>query len=373
MTSTTPGPAESSPPAPLHTAQDTKAVFLAPPTSLGFQGESLPNGQVSTIDSILPASESGSEHNTTCCRQPDPYPSSKEGSRATDPESKGQNHQIRAAAHEIEAERAPRKTRRCIICDEDMLEDHFPSQVTQQCSHDTYTCKSCIQAWLASQLQQRGWDMIVCPECSSHLHQDDMQNHADRDTYDRYSILAKRAAFNANPSIRWCLRAGCTSGQIHKPTVDGPMFECQDCHSKFCVVHNVAWHTGETCEQYEHQHKNEVKKINKQRKKSENWKITWTRLCPQCRAPIQKTGGCKMMICSKCSHCFKWNKALRYTQGEDDSDMSKQLHGSFRYKVIHWIYQPTKVQEFWDATKQGGALVILVPSQYLIRLVKGRR
>ena len=186
MASTAPGPAESSPPAPPNTAQDTKAVFLAPPTSLGFQGESLPNGQVSTIDSILPASESGSEHNTTCCRQPDPYPSSKEGSRATDPESKGQNHQIRAAAHEIEAERAPRKTRRCIICDEDMLEDHFPSQVTQQCSHDTYTCKSCIQAWLASQLQQRGWDMIVCPECSSHLHQDDMQNHADRDTYDRY-------------------------------------------------------------------------------------------------------------------------------------------------------------------------------------------
>ena len=185
MTSTTPGPAESSPPAPLNTAQDTKAVFLAPPTSLGFQGESLSNRQVSTIDSILPASESESEHNTTCCRQPDPYPSSKEGSRATDPESKGQNHQIRAAAHEIEPERAPQKTRRCIVCDEDMSEDHFPSQVTQQCSHDTYICKSCIQAWLASQLQQRGWDMIVCPECSSHLHQDDMENHADRDTYDR--------------------------------------------------------------------------------------------------------------------------------------------------------------------------------------------
>jgi len=78
-------------------------------------------------------------------------------------------------------------------------------------------------------------------------------------------------------------------------------------------------------------------------------------------------------IGSKCSYSFKWNKALRYTQGEDDNDMSKQLLGSFRSKVIHWIYQPTKIQEFWDATKQGGALVILVPSQYLIRLVKGRR
>lgn len=42
--------------------------------------------------------------------------------------------------------------------------------------------------------------------------------------------------------------------------------------------------------------------------KSEEWIQRFTLRCPCCKVPIQKTGGCNRMICSRCKKCFYWTK-----------------------------------------------------------------
>ncbi|OCK78731.1 hypothetical protein K432DRAFT_383655 [Lepidopterella palustris CBS 459.81] len=275
----------------------------------------------------------------------------------------------------IEFEGAPcssRTYRSCMVCSDEVPDEGFPTQVTTYCTHKVWTCKSCVQSWLASQLQNNGWDMVNCPECLYHLDAEDMERNADKETFERYDALAKRAALNAIPDFLWCLSPGCTSGQVHKLTDDGPMFRCQDCRFEICVLHNVAWHSGESCEEYEHRNKHNIKKINKARKRSESWKRTWTRLCPACRAPIQKNGGCPMMSCRKCSNCFKWGQALRYHPAKNELEPKQPLKDSAS-KVVHWVYQPLKMKEMWESTKVGVEFIILTPGQYIIRWFRTRR
>mmetsp|Transcript_26904 Transcript_26904/g.75625 ORF Transcript_26904/g.75625 Transcript_26904/m.75625 type:complete len:185 (+) Transcript_26904:72-626(+) len=41
-------------------------------------------------------------------------------------------------------------------------------------------------------------------------------------------------------------------------------------------------------------------------KKSMDWTATNAKRCPACRVPIEKNGGCNLMICTQCEHHFSW-------------------------------------------------------------------
>ena len=77
-------------------------------------------------------------------------------------------------------------TRDCKICGESRLEFHFVS-ATFNCQHQIDYCSECLQAWISSTLEDRGWDSIRCPatECGSTLKTEEIQMHADRETFER--------------------------------------------------------------------------------------------------------------------------------------------------------------------------------------------
>ena len=63
----------------------------------------------------------------------------------------------------------------CTICRETEHPSTFPSrQITSRCTHTTKTCKECIQQWVETCVETRGWDLCTCPECGEKMSREDV-------------------------------------------------------------------------------------------------------------------------------------------------------------------------------------------------------
>lgn len=144
------------------------------------------------------------------------------------------------------------------------------------------------------------------------------------------------------PNFRYCLAPGCTSGQEHIGTPEShPIFKCQACMVRSCLVHEGPWHEGQTCAEYD-EHRTRSGRENEGQTYAENSKARTrserenlaseqaiqllAKNCPGCSRPIQKSGGCDHMKCmyliispeiveyfliinllgTKCKHEFCW-------------------------------------------------------------------
>ena len=162
--------------------------------------------------------------------------------------SSGREHaQPRSDSPTVEAAVGP-STRTCAICADDFTLDQFStSRMTSTCAHNHSACSVCTQQWIETQLTEAGWDRIRCMECNENLDHADVQRHATPAVFDRYDLLAMRAALANDPDFVWCQNTACGSGQIHEGGDDLPVFHCRACGSRYCVRHMVPWHEGETC------------------------------------------------------------------------------------------------------------------------------
>jgi hypothetical protein len=70
----------------------------------------------------------------------------------------------------------------------------------------------------------------------------------------RYDRLSTKAALEAIPGFRWCIAKDCKSGQVHDEGDTTPKFRCVGCKKTHCMVHQIAWHKGETCAQYDYRY-----------------------------------------------------------------------------------------------------------------------
>jgi len=81
--------------------------------------------------------------------------------------------EARRIQQEMDAElfQPPTILHTCLICtDEKDLIDSFPPEVpTEKCNHSVNTCSECLQEWVKSELDSKGWDKISCPECKEVL------------------------------------------------------------------------------------------------------------------------------------------------------------------------------------------------------------
>jgi len=105
--------------------------------------------------------------------------------------------------------------------------------------------------------------------------------------------------------FRWCTAANCNSGtygpnsseyfgltlillgQIHDEEGDDPIFICHSCEHAICIKHDVEWHEGETCEEYDWRTSEKGSK-EEEVAASEAFIKNETRRCPNstCKAPI---------------------------------------------------------------------------------------
>jgi hypothetical protein len=77
-------------------------------------------------------------------------------------------------------------TKECGICGDAWLDYRFVA-ATYDCQHEINYCTLCLQSWISSSLESRGWDNIRCPEsdCGAKLEVENIQQHADRETFEK--------------------------------------------------------------------------------------------------------------------------------------------------------------------------------------------
>ncbi|RMZ26602.1 hypothetical protein D0859_09341 [Hortaea werneckii] len=202
-------------------------------------------------------------------------------------------------------ERKRARLRDCVVCGDTKDPLDFPIDApTPGCRHPSRLCAQCLQSWVASELDSKGCEGIKCPECPQILQYADVRQAASQETFKAYDNLATRNALSTLAEFAWCLNAQCGSGQLNIQNQN--FMECASCRFKQCLRHKGAWHTGETCEQYEY--RSSGAKARADEAKTEATLKTMSKLCPnkKCGWRIEKIGGCEHMTCRRCRHEFCW-------------------------------------------------------------------
>lgn len=196
------------------------------------------------------------------------------------------------------------RMKECTVCADEKDGEHFPASVTSKCQHSSEICSQCLDSWIVSALGENGIDGIKCPECPEKLEYQDVQQVASPATFHAYDKATITQALSSLPEFAWCLAPNCKSGQLN---VDNSNYmDCASCGYKQCLQHKVAWHTGETCEQYEYRTSGE--KAKEEEAQTLAMLDSMSKVCPGpgCGWRIQKSDGCDHVTCRKCRFEFCW-------------------------------------------------------------------
>ncbi|CAD0098973.1 unnamed protein product, partial [Aureobasidium mustum] len=194
------------------------------------------------------------------------------------------------------------RKRTCLVCDTKKHYTQFPSQ-TKVSSHDhgANVCRLCYFSHLEVEIDSKNWDEVACPECPTKLTYQEVESMTNAENF-------AKATLAADPDFRFCFSSACESGQLHPGGTSEPIFSCQVCRHKHCVVCETNWHEDQTCEEFQAElHRNTE---NDEKSEKEVEKIS--KPCPECRVPIQKNKGCDHMTC-QCRHQFCWICSASYS------------------------------------------------------------
>ncbi|KAI0454444.1 hypothetical protein F5B21DRAFT_238027 [Xylaria acuta] len=224
--------------------------------------------------------------------------------------------------------------RQCISCLEEKPTTEYKS-ATPRCrrEHGPGMCTQCVTMWIRRSVDEQG-TRITCPQCPLELDYFEIEEAADEATFRRYETLVLFRLLEEDTHFEWCAHA-CGSGQLHPAAVDEPIMTCHHCNKRTCVVHQLPWHSGVTCRQFdgllgrgrrgrdkgaaslrfqEQQLEEQsaqaaleaaIQTARDERASQEEVRRT-SKSCPKCKFDIQKIGGCDKMTCRRCAHVFCW-------------------------------------------------------------------
>jgi hypothetical protein len=113
----------------------------------------------------------------------------------------------------------------------------------------------------------------------------------------RYDRHATMHALRGVRNFCMCLRPGCNSGQVHASGNGQPIMTCNVCHFKTCFTHQMPWHEGMTCLDYDQTHRRQ----NEENEASLALLRNVGLICPSCSLPGIKVSGCDHMTCTSLS------------------------------------------------------------------------
>jgi len=201
----------------------------------------------------------------------------------------------------------------CPIC----CEDSIPASelfIFEKCDHQY--CRECLQGYVATRVEEGKVLDLSCPfpGCKTPVEYHQVRCVVTADLFNKYEEFTFIASLNADPSVRWCPKAGCGNAIIGDP--ENPKCECTSpsCRYEFCFLCSEPWHADATCEQYQ-QWKVDNGLIDT---KFTHWAKKNTKKCPQCKTMIEKIAGCNHMTCSSCKFEFCWLCGGKYSSNHFD-------------------------------------------------------
>lgn len=147
----------------------------------------------------------------------------------------------------------------CIACLERLSPSSFPTQrIASACDHsprdkrNSHICISCLATHLDVQLRESGPTRFTCPICNASLTHSELKQWASRQTFARIDLLQARNTLSSDPNFVWCSNPRCGAGQVHTTGSACPIVTCRSCKTRTCFNHQIQWHEGLTCHEFDH-------------------------------------------------------------------------------------------------------------------------
>jgi len=225
-------------------------------------------------------------------------------------EKKAEKEKKKAKKEKKERKANQEKMKMCVICRGDEKAKHF-HRLTDGCAHAAGCCSTCVRRHIETEINSKGDLSVKCPECRKELDHATVQARAATKDFQQYDKLLLSKMLSSLPSFRWCKSSCCGSGQEHASGDTAPIMRCHACQKRSCFTHDVPWHEGRTCKDYDDLLAQDCSEIA-----NEEYKRRMTKPCPQCKTSIEKSSGCDHMTCSKssggCGHEFCWRCLADY-------------------------------------------------------------
>ncbi|KAK0617299.1 hypothetical protein B0T14DRAFT_568818 [Immersiella caudata] len=181
-------------------------------------------------------------------------------------------------------------------------------------NHDLDICNTCLAQHIATQLESRGRagsEQLTCPSpgCGHAYSHDEIRMLASPEAFVQYDKLRLLGHLATLPNFRWCLREGCQMGQVYDfsamhnfpGTRQRSRIVCDACGFEMCFYHQMPWHEGQTCTDYD------ANQGDPEAEATAQWLRRNTKPCPGlCGAAVEKKGGCFHMTCQVCRFEFCW-------------------------------------------------------------------
>ncbi|ELP89105.1 ariadne RING finger, putative, partial [Entamoeba invadens IP1] len=189
----------------------------------------------------------------------------------------------------------------CEICYEDKP---YSDTYVNKCGHRF--CKSCIRDSIKEQ-KTNTRRKVHCPQhgCSQVIEISDINLYDlvdDKQLINEYTERLNKKMFEEQTIL--CPKCHNSLLSLNS-TVNA---QCPLCKHEFCKKCLCVCHPGKTCEEW----KKQVDDDNENMRKTTEWIKQNTKICPKCKNPIRKNGGCNHMTCS-CGHQFCWLCMADYT------------------------------------------------------------
>jgi len=170
------------------------------------------------------------------------------------------------------------------------------------CAH--FFCKDCWTRYLTTQIGYGPSCLLTyCPYLGCHnvVAEEivmEIGTETDQKLYSRYLT---RSFVDDNPKIKWCPAPNCGKAVYCEEAagvVDNVVCECGE---SFCFKCQREAHEPCSCDEL-----GKWKVKEKDESETANWLMVHTKICPKCKKPMEKNGGCNHMTCSQCKHEFCW-------------------------------------------------------------------
>ncbi|KAI1299305.1 Ankyrin repeat and IBR domain-containing protein 1 [Halotydeus destructor] len=230
------------------------------------------------------------------------------------------NQNVKTSAHEESV---------CSICTCDVHQDDL---LRTGCGHRF--CRLCWKAYLEHKLFEDDPSNLFCPEfnCMHFVQIELIEKVLPTQLTQKFLQFDLNTFVDSNPEIKWCPEPGCeravrlNDDTIHDLwlTESAPSWNrlpdisiAVDCGSNhyFCWGCLDTAHAPVSCDLWAKWKAKmadlKVEDIQMTYSKTDEaasnlWVVKYAKLCPNCKAPIQKIEGCNHMRCSKCRFEFCW-------------------------------------------------------------------
>ncbi|CAN4113818.1 unnamed protein product [Withania somnifera] len=189
----------------------------------------------------------------------------------------------------------------CGICFEEYCVDHNVAFAT--CNKHPF-CKVCWECYINASITDGGPNkclVLRCPDpsCEAMVGESMIVELALEKDRLKYFDYLFRSYVEEKKKIKWCPFPGCECAVEFEVGSENYDVVC-DCSNVFCWNCLEEIHHPIDCDMIA-----KWKSINREESANTKWILAFTKMCPKCKNPIEKSFGCMHMTC-RCGHEFCW-------------------------------------------------------------------